>query len=63
MERKPTQSVERLGKISPVLPIRFFKPLPDQSDLRKKKRPQSQQPANDEEQRVKHSDNSIDLKA
>ncbi|HWR43097.1 hypothetical protein [Sporomusa sp.] len=38
MERKSTsiQPVERLGRISPVLPIRFFKPLPDQSELRKR---------------------------
>lgn len=65
MERKATsiQPVERLERISPVVPIRSFKPLPDQSELRKKNRLKNQQLTNESENRANRKAGSIDLKA
>ena len=61
MERKSSQPVERLGRISPVLPIRFFKPLPDQSDTRKRKQ-RNQQLVNEDKPVLKQQEGVIDLK-
>lgn len=65
MDRKATsiQPVERLVRISPVVPVYSFKPLPDQSELRKKNRLKNQLLANDSENRAKREAGSIDLKA
>lgn len=61
MERKSSQSVEKLGRISPVLPIRFFKPLPDQSELRKRKQ-KNHQFKQEEKPLLKQQEGVIDLK-
>ncbi|MBP2636439.1 MAG: hypothetical protein H6Q72_2346 [Firmicutes bacterium] len=61
MERKSSQSVEKLSRISPVLPIRFFKPLPDQSDLRKRKQ-KNPQFGKEDKPAVKQQEGVIDLK-
>lgn len=65
-DRSTIQPVERLGKVSPVLPIRFFYPLPEQSELRKKQRQktqQKQQKPKETENKFTHKEGSIDLKA
>lgn len=61
MERRSSQSVERLNRISPVLPIRFFKPLPDQTELRKRKQ-KNPQYAKENKPALKQQEGVIDLK-
>lgn len=61
MERKSSQSVEKLSRVSPVLPIRFFKPLPDQSELRKRKQ-KNPQFGTEDRPAVKQPNGVIDLK-
>lgn len=60
MERKTPQAVEKLSRISPVLPVRFFKPLPDQNESRKRK--QRNQQFAKEDQPVLKQEGVIDLK-
>lgn len=61
MERKSSQSVEKLGRISPILPVRFFKPLPDQGQARKRKQKDQQAPQ-ENNIGLKNQDGVIDLK-
>jgi hypothetical protein len=62
MERRSSiQPIEKLGKISPVLPIRFFRPLPDRSELRKRKQ-RNQQLVKGNIPVVKQQEGVIDLK-
>ncbi|WP_371375378.1 hypothetical protein [Sporomusa aerivorans] len=64
MERKSVsiQPVERIGKIAPVLPVRFFKPFPDQSERRRMGRPKEQLPTKEQSGQHDFAENTIDLK-
>lgn len=63
MDRKTSiPPVERVGRIAPVLPVQFFKPFPEQSELRRRNKPR--QPAQTRQQpgQPAATGHTIDLK-